>query len=60
MREPWEFAMDKDFEDDKWLRRRPVCAYCEQHIQEEYFFRINEEIICERCVKDAREYIEED
>jgi len=32
------------------LAKRPVCHYCEDHIQEEFYYEINGEIICEHCL----------
>ena len=34
------------------LHQLPKCEYCGQHIQDEYCFEINDEIICEGCLKD--------
>lgn len=33
-----------------WLRKRPVCAYCEEHIQEDYCYEINGECVCSVCL----------
>ena len=35
---------------EAWLSRRPVCNYCEQHIQEDYLFDIEGELICKDCL----------
>lgn len=35
---------------ERRLSRRPVCAYCDQHIQEEFFFEIDCEMVCEECL----------
>lgn len=50
-------------EQDKLLQKCPVCTYCGQHIQDEYLYEINGELICEECVKDnfrknVEDYIE--
>jgi formylmethanofuran dehydrogenase subunit E len=39
-----------DAEQNKWLERRPVCADCENHIQDETAFYINGEWICRDCL----------
>lgn len=43
----WE-AHERD--KDRRLSNRPVCAYCEQHIQEEFFYEIDCEMVCEECL----------
>lgn len=35
---------------DKWLSERIVCEYCWQPIQEDYFFEINGDMLCEKCL----------
>lgn len=37
-------------EEQRRLKRLPVCAYCDHHISDEYYFEINEEILCKRCL----------
>ena len=46
---------DRDF--DRWeahqerrLRHLPKCDYCGEPIQDEHYFEIHEEIICESCL----------
>ena len=57
----------RDFErheakQESWLARRPVCADCEQHIQEETAYYINGEWLCQGCMStylvEVRDYIE--
>ena len=48
---------------DRELERRPVCSYCEEHIQEEYFYLINGDAFCECCLdnhfrKPIEDYID--
>ena len=50
-------------EQDKQLQKMPVCTYCGHHIQDEYLYEINDELICEECIKDnfrknVEDYIE--
>lgn len=45
------------------LEKMPVCTYCGQHIQDDYLYEINDELICEECLKDnfrknVEDYIE--
>lgn len=47
---------------EKALRIRPLCSCCEEHIQDEFCYEINGEIICETCMdrffrKDVDDYI---
>lgn len=34
---------------ENWLKKRPVCAYCGKHIQDERLFDINGELHHEEC-----------
>ena len=51
--------MDYEAECERWLNKRPVCSVCNEHIQDDYLYRItfrcNEEIICESCMESFRE-----
>ena len=38
-------------DEDKWLESRPVCSFCGEHIQDEYAYRINDELICMDCLE---------
>ena len=44
-------------EREAWLAKRPVCADCEQHIQEEEAYYINGEWICEDCMDSYRQAV---
>lgn len=37
---------------EKELALRPVCGYCDEHIQGEYCYEVNGELICEECMED--------
>lgn len=39
-----------DAEREAALECLPVCSECGEHIQDEYCFEINDEIICETCM----------
>ena len=41
-------------EQDSWLARRPVCADCDEPIQDEFAHYINGEWICEACMDSYR------
>lgn len=40
-------------EQEEELERLPVCEYCCKHIQDDYFYEINGEVICEDCLKEC-------
>ena len=58
----------KDF--DRWdaeqtakLEKLPKCSHCDEHIQDDYLYEINDELICEECInqnfrKNVEDYIE--
>lgn len=50
----------KEAEDERWLRSRPVCAWCGEPIQDEYAYEIDGELICERCIEDCRTSVPEE
>lgn len=35
----------------------PLCDWCGEHIQEESYYDINNEKVCEYCIKEARRLI---
>ena len=41
-----------DAEQMREIEKLPICEYCNQHIQDDFAFLINDEIICERCLID--------
>lgn len=43
-----------DAEQNMWLEKMPVCADCDEHIQDETAFYINGEWICENCMDSYR------
>lgn len=43
-----------DLEQQRQLERMPVCADCDEHIQDETAFYINGEWICENCMDSYR------
>ena len=49
-------------EEERRLAGLPVCGYCGRHVQEDYYYRVNDEIICpdcmESCFRVEREYPE--
>lgn len=44
---------ERYFDDqDRRLERRPVCCYCEEHIQDEHYYLINGDAYCKGCLDD--------
>lgn len=48
-----------DIELERRRMRRPVCDDCGEHIQEETAFLINGNWICEKCMDNYREIVED-
>ena len=43
----WE---SHDREQERQLSQLPVCDYCHKPIQDEHYFDINGDVICEKCL----------
>lgn len=39
-----------DAEREAWLSKLPVCEICGHPIQDEHFYEINDEPVCEKCL----------
>lgn len=51
-----------DAEQQKALEKLPVCSYCNEPVQDDYFYEINDEVVCEECLnqnfrKNVEDYI---
>lgn len=45
---------------DRQLERLPVCATCDEPIQDDYYFLINDEVMCKDClIRDYRKNTED-
>lgn len=52
MNEPWRQAQYRAGQEDRWLRRRPVCADCGRHIAEGWCFPLEDGgVLCEKCMR---------
>ena len=49
-----------DAEKEAELEKMPVCSYCSQHIQDDFLYEINDEVICEECLNQNFRKIVED
>lgn len=52
-----------DAEQQAALEKCPKCSMCDEHIQDEHFYEINDEVICEECLnqnfrKPVEDYVE--
>lgn len=58
MREPWEFAEERDRKQEKWLQQRPICDCCGEHIQDESYHEIFGKKICDSCLEESAVHID--
>lgn len=56
--DPVQDAENYSAEQDERLERRPVCDFCGEHIQDEYYYCIGGKNICPSCLEDYREWID--
>lgn len=42
------------------LNKRPRCAYCDEPIQDEHCYVINDEPVCEECLNEHYRYLTEE
>ena len=58
--DPLRDAMRYDAECQRELDRLPVCCECGGTVQDEYFFEINGEYLCEQClIENHRRAVED-
>ena len=50
--DPLRDAEARDAEQQAALDKLPKCAYCNEPIQDEFCFEINDELICEDCLNE--------
>ena len=43
-----------DAENEKWLQKRPICSWCEEHIQDEYAYEVEGKLICSSCIEEFK------
>lgn len=48
----YDLFLEHEDEQAAWLEKRPVCACCGEHIQDDYQYVINGESYCEECVNE--------
>ena len=54
MRVPDNLSIYEDLEYDRETRleKKPVCDWCGEHIQSDYGYRIDGDLICQNCMDD--------
>lgn len=57
---PLEDFMRRDAEQQAWLKRRPCCVECGEHIQDDSAVCIRGDYYCDDCIEDMRKYIGDD
>lgn len=45
---------------EEWLKSRPVCCKCGDPIQDEFGYFVDNDWICQECMKDFIKWIEEE
>ena len=48
-----------DAEKQARLERLPRCSECDEYIQSETCYRINDELICEDCIDNYKVYVDD-
>lgn len=48
-----------DAEQQKQLEKCPKCSMCDEYIQSDHFYEINDEVICEECINNFRKPVED-
>lgn len=52
MKDNYDLWVEHDAEQEKWLRSRPKCEWCKEHIQDEKAIEIDGCIIHEDCIEE--------
>jgi hypothetical protein len=61
--DPVKDQMRHDAEQEAELKKMPKCSECSEYIQDEHYYEINDEVVCEECLnqnyrKNVEDYIE--
>ena len=48
--DPVDDFLRHDAEEQAWLDKLPKCADCGEPVQDDYFYLINDEVICPECL----------
>ena len=59
MRDNYDLWKDHDTAQERQLNKMPVCSYCNEHVQDD-FYEINDEVICQDCLdRYFKKYIDD-
>lgn len=50
--DPLHDFYEHDAEEEEWLRKRPICYSCGNHIQDDYGYLYDGNLLCEKCWDD--------
>ena len=49
---PIDDFYDLEIEKAEWLKSLPLCTECDEPIQDDFYYVINSETLCEECMKE--------
>jgi len=57
--DPAADAAERDYDFEKWLKGRPICDECGEHIQSENLYELDGLLFCESCMEGHRHSTED-
>lgn len=51
MHDNYDFFRNEEDSKEEWLKKRPKCDFCDEHIQDDYLYVIDDQYICDECMK---------
>lgn len=58
--DPYRDFLRHDAEQEKLLERLPICDSCGEHIQDDYLFEVDGNLLCEECmIREHRRDVED-
>ncbi len=55
----YDMYSNSEESEERYIRRLPVCSCCGESIQDEYYFDVYGKVICEHCIEDCREAVDD-
>lgn len=52
--DPIRDAENYQADQEEWLKSRPICDCCGEHIQGEWMYMFDSKIVCETCMEECR------
>ena len=56
--DPEDDFNELDAKQSRWLKSRPKCCECGEHIQADKCYRIHGDVYCPDCIEDFKEDVE--